>query len=65
MTPEQKTAIGETLQKLRALEKFGTDGEAAHVAADDLLVSFLRKMGFVEIADEFEKQQRERGFYHA
>lgn len=52
----------EALVRLEAVID-ANDKEVAHIKADDLLVDFIRELGYTKLADRFEKASN--GFWYA
>jgi hypothetical protein len=61
MTDEKKR---ELILQFEAME-YGSDEEAAHGTADDLLIEFLREIGYEDVADAYEAARDRVGFWYA
>lgn len=65
MNKQQKKIIDEYVIKMLELpNSLGTDNEAIHYHADDLLLSALKDLGLGELSEAFEKIS-EIGFWYA
>lgn len=65
MTKKQKMIMEKRIVEMLDLSNtFGTDREALHSCADDLLLSSLRDLGFGELADAYDKLSSV-GFWYA
>jgi hypothetical protein len=52
------------IASLDTMQKNG-DPEALHATADDLLIQFLRNIGYGDVADAYEQAQDRVGFWYA
>lgn len=44
-----------SLKEMRELEGEDSDFEHPHIVADCLLISFIRELGFIELADSYDR----------
>jgi primosomal protein N'' len=55
---DMKSFEKQTIEQLKHLSEKDADPEAAHALADELLVAFIRRLKYNEVADRYDEVQK-------